>query len=117
MNNNRTSSRSHHALHLRCEPRREQSLVEPRREHEVKEHQVVWVGAADVWRQVDELDARDRERGDLVVRPRGDTEDVGGGASWWRGMSWFWCQRMAMAPMRREGREGGEEGRWKREID
>ena len=29
-------------------------------------------------------------------------------------MPWFWCQRVAMVPMRREG---GEEGGGKREID
>ena len=89
MNNNRTSSKSHRALHLR----REQCLVELRREreveHAVEECQVVWVGAIDERRQVDELDAGGGERNNLMVGPHGDVEDVIRRVRWWLGIMWW----------------------------
>ncbi|KAK7275075.1 hypothetical protein RIF29_16182 [Crotalaria pallida] len=81
------AARPHGALHLRGESRREQRVVEPRGEGEIKrgfeERQVVRIGAADERRGVHELDAGDIldaeivDGHDLVAGAGGDAEDLG----------------------------------------
>lgn len=75
------------ALHLGGEAGREECLVEAGGEGEVEgvveEGEVVWIGACDEGRGVDELDAGDvfdaevGEGGDLVAGAGGEAEDPG----------------------------------------